>query len=363
MTVKRNILLTPGPATTSEKVKMAQVVPDICPREDEFTRLTTEINEDLKTIVVNKPLDYACTLFGGSGTAVVEAMLTSSIGQDSCILIINNGAYGKRMVKIAEIHDLNFIEYKSSNRKFFDIQDIRQMILNNIKITHIAVVHHETTTGLLNSLNEISLLAKDFNLELIVDAISSYGAINIDMNKIGISHLAATSNKNLQAMAGVGFIISKISSLKKIKNYKKKSLYLDLYDQYQYFLNKGQFRFTPPVQTLYALKESINELKEETVVGRFSRYSQSWKILVDGMDKLGFKQYVPLQFQSRLICTFYEPENFIFNDFHDFLYEKGITIYPGKVQDENTFRIGVIGDINYRDIEKLLEYIQNYLMR
>lgn len=361
MFIKRNVLLTPGPATTTEKVKMAQVVPDICPRENEFIDLITAINEGLIKIVSERPVDYACTLLGGAGTAIVESILVSVVSEESCVLILNNGAYGKRMVRIAEIHELNFVEYKSSDREKIDIQDIKRNILkDNNKITHIAVVHHETTTGILNDLDEIALLTKDFGLELLVDAISSFGAIHIDMDNMGISHLAATSNKNLQGMAGVGFIISKIASIEKIKNYKKKSLYLNLYDQYQYFLSTGQFRFTPPVQTVYALKKAIEELEKETIKGRYSRYGQSWETLVNGMSKLGFKQYVPLKYQSKLICTFYEPDNFNFNDFHDYLYKRGITIYPGKILNKKTFRIGTIGDINYNDIEHLLKYIKEY---
>ena len=361
MDSKRNILLTPGPATTTETVKMAQIVPDICPRENEFTELITKINESLINIVTKKPSNYACTLFGGSGTAVVESMLSSVVCQDSYVLIINNGAYGKRMVEIAEIHDLNFIEYKCSGREKINIKDIKQNILEDNKITHLAVVHHETTTGILNSIEKVGALARQYNIELLVDGISSYGAIGIDMDKIGISHLVATSNKNLQGMAGVGFIISSKSSLSKLDSKNRKTLYLDLSSQYKYLLNKGQFHFTPPVQTLYALNQAINELKLETVNGRYKRYSKSWKILVDGMDKLGFRQFVPLINQSRLICTFFEPQNFNYNNYHNYLLERGITIYPGKIENQNTFRIGLIGDIDTDDIQLLLNYTKSYI--
>ena len=364
MQIKRNILLNPGPASTTDTVKMAQVVPDICPRENEFTELITDINKSLLTIAATNPEDYDCILFGGSGTAVVEAILSSVVNELSCVLIINNGAYGNRMTEIADIHGLNFIEYWSSYKETINIEEVEKLIFgeNEHPITHLATVHHETTTGLLNDIWKLGDLAKRHDLELIVDAISSFGAIDIDMEKMNINYLAATSNKNLQSMAGLGFVISRIDSLKKIERNRKKSLYLDLFDQYQYFLNKGQFRFTPPVQTLYALKQAIDELRKETVSGRYSRYAKSWETLVNGMDKLGFHQYVPLDYQSKLICTFYEPDNFDFNDFHDYLYDQDITIYPGKVVDENTFRIGTIGDVNCNDIKYFLKCVEEYLL-
>lgn len=361
--IDRKILLTPGPATTTDTVKMAQVVPDICPREEEFGELIAEIRNDLLTIVNADQEKYKSVLFGGSGTTVVEAILSSVINEHSCVLIINNGAYGLRMTKIANIHGLNFIEYRSSSKNKINLKEIEKLVSgeNDHPITHIAAVHHETTTGLLNDVEQLGNLVNRYNLVFIVDAISSFGAIDINMETMNIDYLAATSNKNLQSTAGVGFIISNLASLEKIKNYKKKSLYLDLFDQYQYFLNKGQFRFTPPVQTLYALKQAIDELKEETVFGRYSRYYKNWETLVNGMEKLGFQQYVPFDYQSKLICTFYEPDNFDFNNFHDFLYDRNITIYPGKVLNENTFRIGTIGDVNCNDIEYLLKCIKKYL--
>ena len=162
-------------------------------------------------------------------------------------------------------------------------------------------------------------------------------------------------------MAGLAFVICKNSELKHIRDIPNRSFYLSLYDQYNYMEKTGQMRFTPPVQTIYALRQAIDELQRETVASRYSRYSQSWRTLIDGMDKLGFQQYVPFDYQSKLICTFYEPDNFDFNDFHNFLYDRNITIYPGKVLNENTFRIGTIGDINSNDIEYLLKCIKEYL--
>jgi 2-aminoethylphosphonate-pyruvate transaminase len=361
--IKRKILLNPGPATTTDTVKMAQVVSDICPRENEFSELVVTIQEALINLASNNKNNFTCILFGGSGTASMEAVISSVITNDSCILIINNGAYGERMVQIAKLYKLKFIEYKSASNSLLNLKEIEEILIKKKFISHVAVVHHETTTGLLNDISSIGKLCKLYSAEFIVDAISSFGATNIIMEESEIDYLISTSNKNLQGMAGIGIVIAKLESLRKISNYTGKNLYLNLYNQYKNFQKTKQFQFTPPVQILYSLKQAIKELNKETLKGRYLRYSKSWETLVNGMDDLGFKQYVPIQIQSKFICSFIEPDNFDFDDFHDFLYERDITIYPGKVLNKNTFRIGTIGEIDHRDIDYLLECVTLYLKK
>jgi 2-aminoethylphosphonate-pyruvate transaminase len=225
--IKRNILLNPGPATTTDSVKLAQVVPDICPREKEFGDLMEWISKELTTIVANNK-DYTTILFGGSGTAVVESMLTSAVPHNKKIVIVNNGAYGKRMCQIASRYDLDYIEFKSSQIEPIDLDKL-EIILQDDNISHLAIVHNETTTGLLNNLDDIGQIAKKYNIELLVDAMSSYSAIPIDMQKQNISYLVASSNKNIQGMAGVGFFISNKNSLEKLKYINPRTFYLSLY--------------------------------------------------------------------------------------------------------------------------------------
>jgi 2-aminoethylphosphonate-pyruvate transaminase len=360
MNIKRNVLLNPGPATTTDTVKMAQVVPDICPREKKFGDLMEYVSNELTSIVANNE-DYTTILFGGSGTAVVESILTSVVPYDKAILIINNGAYGKRMCQIASRYKMNFIEFKSSPIEPIDFKKLEYEIKSIENLSHLAIVHHETTTGLLNDIDKIGNLAKKYNFELIVDAMSSYAAIPIDMEKQNISYLAASSNKNIQGMAGVGFVIAKKSSLEKLKYIEPRTFYLSLYEQYENFIKNHQMRFTPPVQTLYALKQAIIEAKDEGIENRYKRYSKSWETLTNSLKEMNLNYLVDDKYHSKIITSIFIPDGVDFNEMHDSFYEKGFTIYPGKVADFNTFRVANIGEINYRDIEEFLVLLKRYL--
>ncbi len=356
----RKILLNPGPATTTYGVKMSQVVDDICPREKKFGDLMEFVSKELTKIVANLD-EYTTILFGGSGTAVVEAVLSSVVPRDKKILIINNGAYGKRMCQIASAYDMDQIEFKSSSIAPIDLKKLEETIKNYTDISHLALVHNETTTGLLNNLDDLGKMAKLYNLELIIDAMSSYAAIPIDMKKQNISYLMASSNKNIQGMAGVAFVVAKKEKLENLKSIKPRNFYLDLYSQYKNFENTHQMRFTPPVQTLYALKQAINEIKREGVENRYKRYSKSWEALTKELKKMGLKYLVDDKFHSKIITSIFIPNGVDFNNMHDYLYEKGFTIYPGKVDEFNTFRIANIGDIDYKDMEDFLKIFKEYL--
>jgi 2-aminoethylphosphonate-pyruvate transaminase len=361
-TVKRTILLNPGPATTTDTVKFAQVVPDICPREEQFGNLMKSVSVELAGLV-GDPAHYTTVLFGGSGTAAVESILSSVIDQD-VVVIINNGAYGKRMCEIADTYRLNVAEFISPSDSPVDLSDLEALIEHSSrKISHLAVVHHETTTGLLNDIQSIGDLCRRHRIDMIVDAMSSYAAIPIEMKQMNISYLAASSNKNLQGMAGISFVIADTRKLDSMKNKPPRSYYLDLYAQYKHFSETFQMRFTPPVQTFYALKQAIVELKEEGVKERYARYTRSWEVLIRGIARLGLKHLVDENHHSKIITSILEPDcdTYSFREMHDYLYGKGFTIYPGKLNKLNTFRIANIGDITYKDIEAFLELLERYL--
>lgn len=358
--VKRNILLNPGPATTTNSVKYAQVVPDICPREKEFGDLMEYVSIELTSIVAN-PKKYTTVLFGGSGTAAVESVISSVVPSIKKILIVNNGSYGARMCQIAEAYDIRYIEFKSSPIKPINIKKLKKVIYENNDISHLAVIHNETTTGLLNNLNSLGKLSKKFGLEFIVDAMSSYAAIPIDMKKQNIHYLIASSNKNIQGMAGIGFVISNNKSLKKLENIKPRNFYLNLFAQYNNFMNSHQMRFTPPVQTLYSLKQAIVEAKEEGIKNRYKRYSKSWKVLTNKLNEMNLKYLVDNKYHSKIITSIYIPEGIDFEEMHDYFYKKGYTIYPGKISGFNTFRIANIGEIDYKDMEDFLILFKKYL--
>ena len=206
--VKRNILLNPGPATTTDTVKFAQIVPDICPREKEFGLILQFVSSELTSLVADTE-HYTTVLFGGSGTAAVESIL-SSVMNDGVIVIINNGAYGKRMCEIADAYGLDFVEYVSPVDQPIQLDQLQLFIQKQPRpVSYLAVVHNETTTGLLNDIESIGAICKQNNMTMMVDAMSSFAAIPIDMSKMNISYLAASSNKNLQGMAGVSFVVAK----------------------------------------------------------------------------------------------------------------------------------------------------------
>lgn len=355
----RNVLLNPGPCTTTHSVKMAQIVPDICPREKEFGEVMHFVMQKLTDLAEGENL--VSVLFCGSGTAGVEAVL-SSICHNQKILVIHNGAYSKRMLSILKTYSANVFNFESSYIQPIDFNNLENILKQN-HFNYICCVHNETGTGLLNDIQKISDLAHQYHAELVVDAMSSFAALPINMQNIHF--LIASSNKNIQGMPGISFIICQKPSLEKLKNIPAKSFYLDLYAQYTYFNQTKQLRFTPPVQTIYALKQAIIELEKETIIQRYARYAKSWQTLINGLKDFNLKCLLPLECQSKIITAIYEPQNplYSFDEMHDFLYQKGFTIYPGKINDYNTFRIANIGDITYKDIQNFLIVLKDYLIK
>lgn len=363
--VKRNVLLNPGPATTTDSVKYAQVVPDICPRVDEFGFMMENLGVSLTNLVAS-PENYDAVLFGGSGTAAVESILTSVISKG--VIIINNGAYGQRMVDICSRYKIPYFNFESSWVEPIDIKKLSIFVQDTVRennISHLACIHNETTSGLLNDLLQIGSVARTNQLELIVDAMSSYGAVPINMETMGIHYLAASSNKNVQGMAGIGIVIALNASLNSLSNIESKSFYLDLYSQYTYFKKTRQTRFTPPVQTVYALKQAVDELCKEGVDNRYQRYSEAWEALIAGLKALNLEFYVPLECHSKIITAIKDPQSdrYDFDEMCDYFYKRGYTIYPGKIPGLNTFRISNIGDITRLDIEKFIVLMKDYLRK
>jgi 2-aminoethylphosphonate-pyruvate transaminase len=361
--VRREILLNPGPATTSDTVKYAQVAPDMCPREKEFGVLMAWICREL-TAFVAAPGEYETVLFGGSGTAADEVMISSCVPDIGHILIVDNGSYGERMAKIAAVYNLPYTVFKSSNYEAIDIVNLEAAFKSG-NYTHLGIVYHETTTGLLNPLDVICPLAKKYGLVTIVDAVSAYAGIPMDLKKLRIDFMAAASNKNIQGMAGVCFVICNKHELEKTGAFRMRNYYLNLYDQYDYFARHRQTRFTPPVQTLYALRQAILETKQETIEKRYRRYTECWRVLVSAVKKYNLKMLVKEEDQSHLITAVLEPEtpDYDFDVFHDLARSHGFTIYPGKLGAINTFRIANIGDIQPEEMRRFTEVLGNYFVR
>jgi len=361
--IERKILLNPGPATTSDEVKMAMVVPDICPREQEFCDIMSSIKTDLPQ-VVNGGDDYTCVLFTSSGTGGVEAVITSSIPENGKILVVENGAYGARMASIAETYKIPVIRYKLAYGDFPDVSQVEQILLKDPTITHIGVIDHETTTGMRNPVQALSDLAHQYGKEIIVDCISSFAGVSIDLQQWKAEYIISSANKCVQGMAGLSFVIFRKELMEKLKsNRNKRSFYFDIYSQYEGFHSTGQMPFTPPVQVVYALRKAIDLFFAETAEGRIKRYRTNYKLLSEGLQKLGFKLLLDEKYQSGLLIAVVEPANveYDFSKMHDYLYNKGITIYPGKGAKELTFRLAILGDLYPEDIEKSLKVMSEYL--
>ena len=360
MNIKRNILLNPGPGTTSDAVKNAMVVPDICPREEEFCLLMESIKQDLPKIV-NADDDYTSTLFASSGTGAVEAAITSAVPHDGKLLVIDNGAYGARMVEIVRRYKIDHIVYKIAYGDYPDVHEIEKMFLNE-KPTTLAVVDHETTTGMRNPVQELCDLAHQNGSEIIVDCMSSFAGAPIDLQKWQAEYIVSSSNKCIEGMAGLSFVIFKKSLLEKIKHHAR-SFYFDLYAQYQGFHNTGQMQFTPPVQIVYALRKAIDLFFEETAQGRIARYRENYTVLKEETLKLGFQLLLEDKYQSGILLAVKEPANkeYDFKQMHDYMYQRGVTIYPGKGAKEKTFRLSVLGNLYTADILYAMEVLRGYL--
>ena len=362
--VKRNILLNPGPATTTDSVKRALVVPDICPREKEFGDLMQDIRRDLVKIAGGDE-NYTSVLFVGSGTAAMEGVISSVVRPNTKILILINGAYGIRFVEIARTYNLEVVELKSEFGKNLDLDKIEMILKKDKDISCIAVTHHETTVGILNPIKEIGEISKRYGKIFIVDTVSSFAGVPIDIKKFNIDFMMSTSNKCIQGMAGLAFVICKKAALENLKEIKPRSYYLDLYSQYESLENNNQTRFTPPVQVTYALKQAIKEFFEEGAENRIYRYKENYRVLKEGLNKLEFKFLMGDDIiESNILTTIYylNHPNFDFTILHDKLYERGFTIYPGKVTNLNTFRIAVMGAIDKTDIIYFLKNLEEVLI-
>ena len=359
--IRREVLLNPGPATTTDSVKYAQVQADICPRENEFGDIMGWISKEL-SLMVGAPGKVETVLFGGSGTAADEAMISSCVPDSGKLLIVDNGAYGKRMAKMADIYGLDYDVYKSDSVHRIDIPDLEKKIVDG-GYTHMAIIYHETTTGILNPVPEICRFCHEHNVVTIVDAVSAFAAIPIDMDRDCIDFMSSTSNKNIQGMAGIAFVFCRKDALESIKDYPMRNYYLNIYDQHHYFIKNNQMRFTPPVQTAYALRQAILETKIETIEGRYARYTACWHILIDAVRSLGLEMPVPESEQSHLIVTIMDPKTpkYSFNEMHDFSRRYGFTIYPGKLSDAPTFRIANIGDIRPEEMSRFTDLFKQYI--
>jgi len=351
--VKRNVLLNPGPATTTDAVKYAQVIPDICPREQEFVDIMADVRKELVKIVHGDLEKYTAVIFAGSGTVIQDVCVNSLVPANKKLCVVNNGAYSARMVEIASYYGIPCVDIKFPSTGLPDLKVVEETLKNDKDIAVVATVHHETGTGILNPIREIGKLAHDNGKVYVVDTISTYGLLPIDIEAENIDFLMSSAQKGLAAMTGVSWTIGSRKEIEKSKDYPKRSYYCNLYMQHEFFEKVGEMHFTPPVQTIYALKQAILEYWEEGEQARWNRLQKCWEAIHRGIAELGLESVIDKKIQSGLVVTVKAPDDSRFDFFklHDYCYERGFTIYPGKMFGLKTFRLCNLGVITHRDIE------------
>ena len=353
------LLLTPGPLSTTATVRAA-MLQDSCTWDADYNLGVVEpIRRELVRLATGPEYesDYSAVLLQGSGSYVVESVLGSAIGANECLLIINNGAYGARMGEMARCLGLRHHELDCGETTRPEPAAIDAMLVRHPEITHLAMVHCETTTGMLNPLEEVAELCQRRGIRLIVDAMSSFGGIPIDMGRLGIEFLISSANKCIQGVPGFGFVIARRAALTACAG-RARSVSLDLHAQWQTMEQQGgKWRFTSPTHTVLAFAQALRELDEEGgIAARHQRYSENQRTLVAGMAELGFAPLLPEEWQSPIITAFYSPAHpdYRFADFYQRLKGQGFVIYPGKVSQADCFRIGNIGDVTPARVRALL---------
>ncbi len=365
MTVKRNILLNPGPATTTDTVKMAQVVPDICPREKEFGSMMKQMREDLVRIVHGDLDKYTAVLFCGSGTINIDVCINSLLPADKRVLIINNGAYSTRAAEVCEYYNLPFIDLKFPVDELPDLNKIEQVLKENPQIALVHTTHNETGTGILNPIREIGALVHKYGAVFTVDTTSTYAMRPIDIEKDNIDFCMASAQKGLMAMTGLSFVVGNRQIIEQSAAYPKRSYYCNLYLQYHFFETTGEMHFTPPVQTIYATRQALDEYFAEGEEAKWQRHLSVFEAIHAGLEKLGFQDLIKRELQAGLVVSVRYPDdaNWDFEKVHDYCYERGFTIYPGKVSGQNTFRLCALGAITAKDIEDFFVVLEEALRK
>ena len=360
------LLLTPGPLSTTPSVKKV-MLRDWCTWDDDYNiGVVQKIRGDLVRLATDNPDRdelFTAVLMQGSGTFSVEAVIGSVIPDDGKLLVLANGAYGRRIGQIAERLKISLVPLDYDETSPPSVADIDSLLQADPGISHVALVHGETTTGMLNPLEEIAGVVKKHHRVLIVDAMCTFGGVPLDVHSLGIDFLVSSANKCIQGVPGFGFVVAGRAELSKTRD-RARSLSLDLFDQWETMENgNGKWRYTSPTHTVRAFAQALVELDEEGgVSARHKRYSANQKILVTGMSNCGFRPLLPEKHQSPIITAFHYPDDpgFDFKRLYEHLKKKGFVIYPGKVTDIETFRIGTIGNVRPAEIEELISAVEAY---
>jgi 2-aminoethylphosphonate-pyruvate transaminase len=355
------LLLTPGPLTTSRAVKQV-MVHDWGSRDATFLRINQEVLEALPR-VVNAAGTHVTVPMQGSGTFAVEAMLTTFVPPGGKVLLLVNGAYGKRARRICEIARREIAVIETPEDSPPDPAEVDRILAADKSITHVFIVHCETTSGILNPVAEVGAVVERHGRRYLIDAMSAFGALPLDAAKVSFDAVAASSNKCIEGVPGLGFVIARESALAKANGHAT-TLVLDLHDQWQNFRSTGQYRFTPPIHVIVSFHQALKEFEAEGgQPGRGRRYAENCRVLIEGMRRLGFKTLLPDHLQAPIIVTFHMPKTpkFVFQSFYDALKERGYVIYPGKLTVADSFRIGCIGRLDAGHMRGAVSAVEDVL--
>lgn len=354
------LLLTPGPLTTTRTVREA-MLRDYSTWDVDYNTLVNDVRRRLVKLATepDNAEEFTSVLMQGSGTFGVEATIGSVIPSDGCLLVVDNGAYGKRMRTIAERLNIATVDATFAETDPARVDVIESLLELNPQITHVAIVHCETTTGMLNPAAEIGACARRHGKTLILDAMSSFGGMAMTMKSMSADFLISSANKCIQGVPGFAFVIARREELERCEG-RARSLSLDLFDQWRDMENGGgKWRFTSPTHTVRAFAQALDELDEEGgIAAREQRYSENQVRLVAGLREIGYATLLPDELQSPIITSFRDPvDDFDFGEFYNRLKARRFVIYPGKVTEAKTFRIGTIGNVERGDIDELIQAV------
>ena len=356
--MNRTVLLNPGPVNVTERVRQALLKPDLCHREAEFSDLLGSIRSKLVRIF-GIGLEFDAVLVTGSGTAALEMAVCSCLSEGKTMLVICNGVYGDRIATMVKTHGLNQISLTYDWGQPPEVSDVEQALKQHPDIEVVALVHHETTTGLINPVQDIGQVVRKHKRRFLVDSISSLAGDPLDFNRAGVDFCVGTANKCLQGLPGVSFVLVRKSELPRLEAIPERSHYFNLYKNHQAQEN-GETLFTPAVQVYYAFDAALDELLEESLGKRMQRYSQAAQLLRKGFQEMKLEFLIPEPHRSNTLTALKLPEGISYPSLHGQLKKKGFVIYAGqKKLSESIFRIANMGDITTEEFHNLLDALRD----
>jgi 2-aminoethylphosphonate-pyruvate transaminase len=357
--MRQYILLNPGPVNVSPRVQQALLRGDLCHREEEFSDLLVAIRS--KLLRAFAPRGYTAIPLSGSGTLAVEAMVSSALPEGRKLLVINNGVYGERMLRMAEAHRIPAVELRYGWTERPDLEQIENTLKADPAIGAVALVHHETTTGLLNPVTEVGVITRRVGRLLLLDAVSALGGEDLDLARDGVDLCACTANKCVQGLPGVAFVLVGNEAMMAMQEHPRRSLYLHLPLHWE-AQERRSIPFTPSVQAWYALDAALDELLEETVAARVKRYRTAAFLLREGFTRMGLKFLLPPEYHANSLTSLLLPEGMTYPRLHDDLKESGFVIYEGQGKlQTGIFRVANMGHLTLDDFRRFLGALETVL--